>query len=143
MRKTVLLLSLAALLFGTASAHAAHLTCNNSSNIPNADLVAFDLTISVPVSSGGGGGGAGKATTTVSVTLPVDANLPQLSQIVTSGRHSSTCVITDSTSSLELTLHDVTFSKLEVVSGPTSTGKTQSVVQLSLAFSSIATTSLP
>ena len=142
MRKLHLLSVLALAAAIAPAAHAAHITCNNSSQVPNADLLGYDFTIDAPVSNtGGGGAGVGKVTTSLSITLPVDASTVALSQIATTGKHTSSCVITDPSSPIELVLSDVIFTKFEVVNGPDATGKTFSVVQVTLSYSKYALTS--
>ena len=143
MRKLHLLSVLALAAAIAPAAHAAHITCNNSSQVPNADLLGYDFTIDVAVSSGGGGGSVEKPTSTLSITLPVDASTVALSQYVSAGKHTSSCVIIDPSSPIELVLTDVIFSKFEIVNGPGSTGKTYSAVQLTLSYSKYAFTSAP
>ena len=144
MRKFHLLSILALAAVIAPAAHAAHITCNNSSQVPNADVLGYDFTIDLAVSSGSGGsgGGSGKATSSLSITLPVDSSTVALSQFVTAGKHSASCVITDPGSPIELVLTDVIFSKFEIVNGPGSTSKTVSAVEVTLVYSKYAFTSI-
>ena len=138
MRKFALALACVAL--SATSAHAAHITCNNTGQVPNANLLGYDFSINVDVSNTGSGGGSSKPTTSLSVTLPIDASTVALSQLVTTGKHSASCTISDSGTPIELVLSDVIFTKFEIVNGPVSSGKTASAVQLSLNFSKFAFT---
>ncbi len=134
MRKLSLLLALALAATVASAAPPAkpiHLNCNNSANFPNTDLTAYDFAVQATPTPGGTG--AGKATASLILTLPPNANVLQLSQLVASGRHTSSCLL--SSAGVTITLRDVNFIKLEDagVTNP-STGITSSVVQLTLAF---------
>ena len=141
MRKFALYFALACVALSATVAHAAHITCNNTGQVPNANLIGYDFSIDVAVNNtGGSGGGSSKATTSLSVTLPIDASTVALSQLVATGKHTSSCTISDAGTPIELVLSDVIFTKFEIVNGPASSGKTASIVQLDLSYSKYAFT---
>jgi hypothetical protein len=123
-------------------AHAAnHLTCSNSSNVPDVSLLALNFDIEVAYSNTGSGGQAGKPTTSVSVVFPLNSQYAALSRIAQNGFRSSTCVLTESPSSsvsVEVTMKDVVFTSLKMVRGANFDVLAGSgpVVELSLAYSS-------
>jgi hypothetical protein len=143
MRTSLILSALASLAMAAPMAHAAHLTCNNTGNMPDTNLLGFDFTVSVAVSSGGGGGGAGKASTSLIVTLPASPSLVPLEQFVEAGKHSSSCTLSEHGSGMELVMHDVVFSKLEIVSGPSVTGRSGISAQLTLDYASQSVVTAP
>jgi hypothetical protein len=143
MRSILLISALTSFALTSPAANAAHLSCSNDGNLPNSDLVGYDFTVSVPVSNVGSGGGAGKVTTSLVVTLPVNASLVPLGTFVSNGHHSSVCTLTEPGSGFELAMHDVVFSKLEILNGPNVAGKTTTVAELSLAYASETFTTAP
>jgi len=138
MRKRFYLFPLAALLFLAQSAQAARFTCNSSAKLPNnVPLVGYNFGIQVPVSAGGGSG-VGKVTSTLSLQFPLDTTYSQLAQLVASGRHSSSCVLTDtptSTIRVEIDFTDVIFTNLQLINGlPYGNSRSTSVVQLNASY---------
>jgi hypothetical protein len=142
MHKSLLFVFFALLAFSGSIAHASnHITCINSTNVPDTSLIAFDFDIAVPISNGGGGSSAGKPTTALSVVIPLSSNYAALSNLTLNGTHSSSCTLTESPSSsvsVQISVKDVLFSDLKIVKGtyynPAANGTP--VVELTLSYSS-------
>jgi hypothetical protein len=138
----ITLLALAA-----SSAHAAtnHLSCSNSSNVPDETLSALDFDIEVAFSNTGSGGSVGKATTSVSVVFPADSQYAAIAKMALNGQHSSTCILTsapNSSTTIEVNMKDVVFTGLKLVRGANYNvlADTGSKVELTLAYTSYTLT---
>ncbi|AXC15106.1 hypothetical protein ACPOL_5862 [Acidisarcina polymorpha] len=145
MRGTCLFALLGILLCGGASAVASsHLTCVNSYNVPNTTPVAFNFDVQVQSSnSGGSGGGAAKAVSSLVVVLPLNSTYAALYHLASNSLHSSSCVLTEnpnSSTSIEITMKDVTFPELKMLSGAYFTNDVAGpLIQLTIAYASIST----
>ena len=138
MRRFSLLLILAALsISGTTTLVAApvklpHLSCDNSSNVPNTDLLAYDFAVQVNPSPNGTNTSS-RPTPNLVVTLAPGTDLIQLTKLVAGSKHVPICTL--SSAGLLLSLRDVNFLKLEVVAiTDPATNKTTNTVQLTLTY---------
>ena len=138
MRRFSLPLILLALSISATAALAApvklpHLSCDNSSNVPNTDLLTYDFAVQVNPSPTGTNTSS-RPTPNLLVTLaPGSTNLIQLTKLVAGGQHVPICTL--SSAGLSLSLRDVNFLKLEGVAiiDPT-TNKSTNTVQLTLTY---------
>ncbi len=126
-----------------SAAHATnHLSCTNSSSVPDASLTAFNFDIEVAYSNTGGGGSVGKPTTSLTVVFPLNSQYGALEQMTLGGLHSSTCVFTESPGSsvhVEVTMKEVVFTSLKLVKGESFNVQagTAPLVELTLAYTSV------